>query len=530
MLADTYITMQLEKCVKDAISLSQGLPLLTAELNGVLQTIYAPMQVAVLGRVSSSKSTFVNALMGAEVVEMGKMVTTFNVCHLTYGKETDPIDVVFKDGRHLSVPRNELASWAGKQNNDLKKDVQYLGLTYPNEILKYINIIDTPGLDSAMGDDSKNTINYLEKVRPDAVIMLFTKGAIAKETLDVVNQYIGSEQKQLDISPLNAIGLYTKIDETWKISAPENSPRFLAEQTIQESIYGQFPDVRSTLYSISPICARLGLAASTLNEDDLCHLKLLIHTPDDIWRKMLMSDSLFTSPNYNEATQLSPEERTSIKDKYGKYGVYSIVSALRSGNKSTMQIKEMLDEISGMRLVRRRLLSHFGERAILIKTQNTVARIIKICYEERKSHPDKTDVIDQIERNVLRTMRNIKEYNELDYLSQLYNGLANELNTDAVEEFKRVCGEGEEGNSVVRRLGLNDNETIENIRETIAKRMAEANRKANLKMLSSPRNAELYLMLVQSYQQLNDRVNEMVQRKEEAERTLRVAKDFFYGE
>lgn len=532
MLADTYITMQLEKCVKDAISLSYGLPLLTAELNSIMQTIKAPMQVAVLGRVSSSKSTFVNALMGAEVVEMGKMVTTFNVCHLTYGKETDPIDVVFKDGRHLSIPRNELSSWAGNQTNVLKNDVQYLGLTYPNEILKSINIIDTPGLDSAMGDDSKNTIDYLEKVRPDAVIMLFTKGAIAKETLDVVNHYIGSGKKQLDISPLNAIGLYTKIDDTWKISTPEKNPINLTEQTIQENIYSQFPDVRSSLYSIFPICARLGLAASTVNEEDIRQLKMLLHTPTDILYKMLLSDSLFTSSTYDEATRLSSKERAELKDKYGKYGVYAIVSALRNDDKSTLQINEMLDEISGMRLVRQRLLSHFGERAVLIKTQNTVARIIKTCNKERKIvHSDKIDdTIGQIERNVLRTMRNIKEYKELDYLSQLYNGLANELDADAVEEFKRVCGEGKDGNSVVRRLGLNDNASIDNVRETIAKRMADANRKANLKMLSSPKNAELFLMLAQSYQQLDDRVNEMVQRKEEAERTLRVAKDFFYGE
>ena len=529
MQTDTYITLQLRECVNNALTLAQQLPLLTTELYSVLQTICAPMQVAVLGRVSSSKSTFVNALMGDEVVEMGKMVTTFNVCHLTYGEATAPIEVVFKDGRRLSVPRNELSSWAGKQTNDLKKEVLYLGLTYPNETLKSINIIDTPGLDSVMNDDSKNTINYLEKVHPDAVIMLFTKGAIAKETLDVVNQYIGSEQKQLSISPLNAIGLYTKIDDTWKISTPENNPLFGAEQTIRESIYGQFPEVKSTLYSIFPICSRLGLASSIINEEDIHNLKLLVHTPNDIWRKMLMSDSLFTSPSYNEITQLYPEKRASLIDKFGKYGIYAIVSALRNGDLSTMQIREMLDEISGMKLVRNRLLTHFGERAVLIKTQNTIARIIKTCNEERKSHPNRKDVIDQIERNVLRTMRNIKEYKELDFLSQLYNSLDKKLDTDAVEEFKRVCGESEAGPSVVKRLGLNDNASIENIKETIAKHMAEANRKANLKMLSFPQNAELYLMLAQSYQQLNDRVDEMIKRQEDAERTLQVVKDFFYG-
>lgn len=530
MVADTYITMQLEKCVKDAISLSKGLPLLTAELKSVLQTINTPMQVVVLGRLSSGKSTFVNALMGDEVVEMGKMATTFNVCHLTYGDETEPIKVVFKDGHHESVPRHELSDWSGNQTNDLKKDVQYLGLTYPNEILKSINIIDTPGLNSAMGDDSKNTIEYLRKVRPDAVIMLFTHGAIPKETLDVVSQYIGSEQKHIGISPLNAIGLYTKIDDTWRISGPKHSPYILTEQTIQENIYRLFPDVKNTLYSIFPICARLGLAASTLNEDDIRSLKQLVHTPYDIWRRMLKNDVFFTSSNYSDTTHLSSKERAELNDKYGRYGIYAIVSTLRSKKITTQKISEVLDRISGMYIVKKRLLSHFGERAVLIKTQNTVARIIKICNEERMSHPEKKELIDQIERNVLRTMRNIKEYKELEYLTKLYNGLAAELEPTAVEEFKRVCGECKDGDSVVKRLGLEDGVSIDCIRTTIAKRMAEANHKANIKMLSSPKNAELYLMLAQSYQQLNNRVNEMIQIQEEAERSLRVANSFFYGE
>lgn len=530
MPADTYITILLKECVSHSISLTSKLPSLDAELRSVLQTMNSPMQIAVLGRVSSSKSTFVNALMGDEVVEMGKMVTTFNVCHISYGDSTQPIEVVFKDGHRESVPRENLSQWAGTQTNDLKKEVQYLGLTYPNEILKSINIIDTPGLDSAMDDDSKNTINYLEKVHPDAVIMLFTKGAIAKETLDVVNQYIGSEQKQLEISPLNAIGLYTKIDDTWKVSAADVSPISLAEQTIRENIYGLFPDVQDSLYSIFPVCARLGLATSTITQEDLRLFQVLSHTKEEILQKILLSDALFSNSKYDTETKLSSTERIRLKEKYGKYGVYAILSQLHKGNRNLEQIKEMLDDISGMRLVRKRLMSHFGERAVLIKTQNTIARIIKTCTDERKAHPDCIETINLIERNIMRTMRNIKEYKELDYLAKLYNGLAYELDADAVEEFKMVCGEGKNGNSVVKRLGLTNNVDIEEIRPLIAKRISAANHKANLKMISSPQNAELYLMLAQSYQQLDDRITSMLQKKEEAERTLRVAKDFFFGE
>lgn len=546
MPADTYITIQLEECVKGSLSLTHKLPSLYSELRRFLQTIDSPMQVAVLGRVSSSKSTFVNALLEDEILLMDKFIATFLVFHLKYGEATAPIVKVYKDGHCDYVPRKELSEWEeifkNRENEDGLlnpewerlwgdlKNVLCIELTYPCEILKSINIIDTPGLDSTMGDDSKNTIDYLEKVRPDAIIMLFTKGAIPKETLDVVRKYIGSEQKQLNISPLNAVGLYTKIDEIWKISSADASPRFLAEQTIKDNIYGLYPEIHDSLYSIFPVCARLGLATSTMTHEDLRLFQVLSCTQKEILQKMLLSDSLFSSSKYETETHLTSTERAYLKDKYGKYGVYAIIEQLHKGNHSIEQIKEMLDDISGMKLARKRLMSHFGERAVLIKTQNTIARIIKTCTEERKEHPDCIETINQIERNILRTMRNIKEYNELDYLARLYDGLANELDAEAVEEFKTVCGESENGNSVVKRLGISNNVDIEEIRRIIAKRISEANRKANLKMISSPQNAELYLMLVQSYQQLDDRITSMLQKKEEAERTLRIAKDFFFGE
>lgn len=530
MTSDTYITLQLRDSISQAIGLANGIPQLRGVLEGIQMSLDEPMQLAVIGRVSSSKSTFVNALLGEEVVQMGKMVTTYNVCHLKYGNTNTPITVVFKNGQRSSVAREKLSEWANSCGKDLKKDVQYLEISYPNDFLKRINIIDTPGLDSAMNDDSRNTIDYLEKVRPDAIIMLFTHGAIAKDTLDTVKQYVGDTHRKLDISPLNAIGLYTKIDDNWNVSYISCNPLTIAKQTISESIYGLFPDVRETLYSIFPICARLGLAASIKKETDWLMFEKLLSLPENTFRRMLISDGLFVNNAYESETGLSSQERASLLEKYGRYGIYSIVDSIRNNKLNRNNATEWMEDISGLSLVKKRLMTHFGERSVLIKSHNLIKQVGEACSDERKRNHDNIDSINQIERCLLRTMMNIKEYKELDYLSRLYNGVSDELDSNAVDEFKQVCGESEAGQSVAKRLGVGKETSIEQMKELISKRMAAANQKANLNMVLSPKNAELYLMLTQSYKQLFERIEEMVRKKNDAERVIRVANDFFYGD
>ena len=106
-----------------------------------------PMQLAIVGRISSSKSTLVNAILGkAEVVRTGHEAETFNVSWLKYGDDSAPIIVHFKSGKTQTIARNEWADWASHQGQQsLKAEVKYIEVTSSYEMLKYINIIDTPG-------------------------------------------------------------------------------------------------------------------------------------------------------------------------------------------------------------------------------------------------------------------------------------------------------------------------------------------------------------------------------------------------
>lgn len=131
-------------------------------IDNAIEKMSRPIEVAVIGKISSSKSTLVNALLGeAEVVRTGQMEETFNVSWIKYGDSNADIKVYFKDGTMRVIPRGDWIKWTSHQeSNNLKEKVSYIEVTYQHDILKRINIIDTPGLDALSEIDSKNTIAF----------------------------------------------------------------------------------------------------------------------------------------------------------------------------------------------------------------------------------------------------------------------------------------------------------------------------------------------------------------------------------
>ena len=162
---------------KHMISASSWLINTNRSISEVGRTIQEPMQLAIVGRISSSKSTLVNAILGKpEVVRTGHEAETFNVSWLKYGDDNAPIVVYFKNGDIEKIDRRAWGDWAShKGEASLKAKVKYIEVTSSYDMLKYINIIDTPGLDAASKVDSENTIDFLKTVHPDAVVVVLYK-------------------------------------------------------------------------------------------------------------------------------------------------------------------------------------------------------------------------------------------------------------------------------------------------------------------------------------------------------------------
>ena len=101
-MIDISVADKLKKCLQECLRIlvenKVSMSLVSDKIQEVLERLSQPMQLAIIGKISSSKSTLVNAILGKdEVVRTGQMEETFNVSWLKYGDSNDDVKVVFKN-------------------------------------------------------------------------------------------------------------------------------------------------------------------------------------------------------------------------------------------------------------------------------------------------------------------------------------------------------------------------------------------------------------------------------------------------
>lgn len=135
--------------------------------------------LVVLGEFNHGKSTFVNALLGAEVLPTGITPTTAAINHVVWA-ERPCARAVLADGRAVEVPLERLADWVTVAGVHAR-EVRYVEVGYPAEILRgKITLVDTPGVNDLNDQRAEITYGYLP--RADAVLFLLDAGQALKES------------------------------------------------------------------------------------------------------------------------------------------------------------------------------------------------------------------------------------------------------------------------------------------------------------------------------------------------------------
>jgi GTP-binding protein EngB required for normal cell division len=120
------------------------------------------LEVALFGRVSSGKSSMLNALLGVDVLPVGVNPITAVPTKLRYGKELRAA-VSFGNGRSEVIGIEQLASLVTEQGNpgNLRNVTRAL-VEVPSPRLKPgITLVDTPGLGSLARRGAAETLAYL---------------------------------------------------------------------------------------------------------------------------------------------------------------------------------------------------------------------------------------------------------------------------------------------------------------------------------------------------------------------------------
>lgn len=497
---------------------------LSNEIEMAQKRLMQPMQLAIIGKISSSKSTLVNALLGeAEIVRTGQMEETFNVSWLKYGDSNSDLKVVFKNGTIKSVPRAEWSKWTSHQEtNTLKEQVKYIEVFYDHEILKEINIIDTPGLDALSQIDSRNTIAFLKEVHPDAVVMLFTK-SIAESTLSVLQDFQSVGVGDFNLSALNAIGVLSKVDTIWSSMDADKDVISIGHRVIKNTLYDKYPEVRKSLFSILPVSSLMGLAASTIEDKDYNSLKGLSVADNGILLEMLSSPDFFFDEDYK--VEVMPDERRRLYAKFGLYGIYLLVKALqRNQDVSVDFLSEVLREKSGFSKLVLTIQSHFGGRATLIKTQSILQCILReIKTAKLNCTGDKYNALSSAEGLIVTALLSLHEYQEWEYLSKYYDGKL-DITHEQADEFTAVCGE--QGFSAAERLRCKDILSPKELIEIATQRALYWQKQYNIYSVIEPELAAFYKLLISSYNLLLMEIKSAVSEFEQAKETLQRTSSF----
>ncbi len=134
-------------------------------LDKLANDVNKPMKVAIIGQFSSGKSTFLNALLGKEILPSGITPVTAKVCEITYGEEI-ALEVLYKNNNIVNKPIEYLNEVDEIENSK----ISFYRLFVPLKLLKEIVFLDTPGFNSQNESDTDTTNKILEEV--DGIIWL----------------------------------------------------------------------------------------------------------------------------------------------------------------------------------------------------------------------------------------------------------------------------------------------------------------------------------------------------------------------
>lgn len=516
----------LSEC-KQIMSTSQWMSNTQKSICDVDSRMREPMQLAIVGRISSSKSTLVNAILGkAEVVRTGHEAETFNVSWLKYGNDNAPIIVHFKSGKTQTIARKEWADWASHQGQQsLKAEVKYIEVTSSYEMLKYINIIDTPGLDATSRVDSENTIEFLKTVNPDAVILLFSK-SLSEDTLKLINEFQNSETSMsFSINPMNALGVLSKVDMNWDIMN-DKDPIKASDNAIKRTLSSR-SDVNKVLFRILPVSALMGLSASIITGEDIVAFEQLARLDDKSITRLFFSPEFFVK-EYDFIT-LSKNRREELVLKYGLYGIYVCVRAIQNNAETTVsELSQILRSKSGFDTFIKLVVSHFGDRAQLLKAQRGVIQLLEATNKDRvnANSQERLSVLNTIYSKIASIENDLHELKEWSLLLKIYENKI-EVEDNFMKEFLRITGEF--GYSAVSRLNVAEDTDISEMIVLAKERHEYWRTKYNAWYGLSPTKAGPFAVIAKSYGLLASRLQDQKEKYQKAQHEIRIYNHYIYG-
>jgi len=398
-------------------AIHQGDPILNGHVAEIRSALEQPLRVAVVGRVNAGKSTLVNALIKRRVAPTLATECTQLVTWYRYGVQ-ERVQVHLLSGRVNDVQLDP----AGQLPTDLGapvEDIGHLEVYLSQSQLKFVTIIDTPGLNAIAGDNGGRTTtalgiqtaSKLATGHAEAVLFAFSSAMHANE-LDVLHAF---QEVSLGAGhpPVNVLGVLAKAD---LLSDPGTNLWMVADELARRysvALAGQVSEVEPVAGLIAET-----IAAGKFTESDAAALSLLAAMPPRELAAMFLSADRFVS----RSCPVPTAHRRALLTALGRYGVQVAVEAIQAGARGAVALQQLLADRSRIGTIEDRVQQRFARRADSIKAGWALNRLSALAYDRGIARPQRLWLADSVEMTRLQPV--MHDLTELAALNDLLTGSA----------------------------------------------------------------------------------------------------------
>jgi len=162
------------------------------------------INVALIGRFKAGKSSFLNSLIGRDIMPVAVLPLTSVVTYVKYGPQ-DKAEVMFHNGEIKTIDLSELADFITEEKNpeNMKEVARVIVEIVILREFEKINFVDTPGLGSVYKHNTLTSTGWLPKVGV-AFLAVSIDHPLSEDDISLL--------KELDTYTSEIVILLTKID------------------------------------------------------------------------------------------------------------------------------------------------------------------------------------------------------------------------------------------------------------------------------------------------------------------------------
>lgn len=321
------------------------------------------MQMAVVGRVGSGKSTLVNALVGRRIAPTGAAETTRIVVRLTAGDD-ERAEAELRDGRRWPVGLTPEGSLPDSLNG--MEEVEQLHVELPQSRLPdRIGVIDTPGLSSANDRNSARTRELLaseagSRGGVDALILVLNRN-VNEDDIRHLSLFSGPA------TPFATLAVLGRIDQL-----SGRDPLKDGNQ-LARGLFGR-EELRRRVSTVLPVAGLLAQAVATdaLDGRVLRHLRELARQVSPHRLDQIHNEEAFVELCAEHAV---PElGARACVNRLGLWGVHAALAVMGEGATDDV-VRARLADLSGIAELRSRLQADIYDRADEIQAVSAALRL-----------------------------------------------------------------------------------------------------------------------------------------------------------